>query len=411
MRDPAFDVIFDSQRIFRSLLDAMANPGRIITLPEIGIKSPAANRYPLLLLMTLQDHEASFCVMGGAQTQVIEYLKTNTGSNESRLEDSDFILVYGGSSHGLVRRARVGTLEYPDESATVIYDLYSIGDDEEGVLLELSGPGIADKRMIGASGIEEDEFLTHHFAHIRCEISGDLKDVLEAIVSPLVKLVSLMDHTPGQGRFTDHTRYREYHKRVYGLNDDEIDRIIKKKAGYAGELVQKMREVAEIAHARGISIASHDDDSPEKVELVHRIGACISEFPITLDAAKRGHELGMTIAMGAPNVVLGRSTSGNLSSSEAIDAGLVDLLCSDYNPGSMLYSAFILWKRGVLTLPHAVNMITRNPAEAVGMDGTIGSIEIGKRADLLVVSERLELPVVACTIVGGEVVCAAGGVR
>ncbi len=55
--------------------------------------------------------------------------------------------------------------------------------------------------------------------------------------------------------------------------------------------------------------------------------------------------------------------------------------------------------------------ITLNPAAAVGMDGTIGSIEIGKRADLLVVSERMELPVVTRTIVGGEVAYAAGGIR
>jgi len=157
VRDPAFDLIFDSQRIFRALLDAMANPGRIVTLPEIDIEPPGANRYPLLLLMTLLDHEVSFCVLGGAHTQVTEYLKTNTGGKESRLENSDFILVYGGSSHGLIQRARVGTLEYPDESATVIYDAGSIGDDRGGVLLELSGPGIADKRMIGASGIEENE--------------------------------------------------------------------------------------------------------------------------------------------------------------------------------------------------------------------------------------------------------------
>jgi len=157
VRDPAFDVIFDSQRIFRALLDAMANPGRIITLPDIRIEPPAANMYPLLVLMTLLDHEVSFSVLGGAQTQVTEYLKTNTGSKESRLENSDFILVYGGYSHGLIQRARVGTLEYPDESATVIYDTGSIGAGAGDLLLELSGPGIADKRRIGASGIEENE--------------------------------------------------------------------------------------------------------------------------------------------------------------------------------------------------------------------------------------------------------------
>ncbi len=156
MRDWEFDVIFDPQRIFRSLLDAMANPGRIITLPDIRIEPPAANMYPLLLLMTLLDHEVSFSVLDDGAL-VTEYLKTNTGSKESRLENSDFILVYGGSSHGLIQRARVGTLEYPGESATVIYDIDSIGDDGGDVLLELSGPGIADKRRIGASGIEENE--------------------------------------------------------------------------------------------------------------------------------------------------------------------------------------------------------------------------------------------------------------
>ena len=250
---------------------------------------------------------------------------------------------------------------------------------------------------------------TNHFLHVRCEISTDLEDVLEVIESPLVKLVSLMDHTPGQGQFSDPEQYRKYHKRTYGLNNAEIDGIIRKKSGYANAKVQNMREVARKALAKGISIASHDDDSSQKVELVHSIGARISEFPVTLDAASRSRELGMTICMGAPNVVLGRSTSGNLSSIQAVTAGLVDVLCSDYNPASMLYSPFILWKQGILTLPDAVKMVTLNPAKAVGMDYATGSIEIGKRADILVVTEQMGIPVVARTIVSGEVVYAGVG--
>jgi alpha-D-ribose 1-methylphosphonate 5-triphosphate diphosphatase len=249
---------------------------------------------------------------------------------------------------------------------------------------------------------------THHFLHVKCEISTDLVDVLEVIESPLVKLVSLIDHTPGQGQFSDPEQYREYYKRVYGLSDAEINRIIRKKPGYANTKVQNMREVARKALAKWISIASHDDDSSQKVELVHSIGARISEFPVTLDAANRSRELGMTICMGAPNVVLGRSTSGNLSSLQAVTAGLVDVLCSDYNPASMLYSPFILWKQGILTLPDAVKMVTLNPAKAVCMDYATGSIEIGKRADILVVTEQMGIPVVARTIVSGEVVYAGG---
>ncbi|MBC2698193.1 MAG: alpha-D-ribose 1-methylphosphonate 5-triphosphate diphosphatase [ANME-2 cluster archaeon] len=250
--------------------------------------------------------------------------------------------------------------------------------------------------------------LTNHFLHVRCEISTDLEDVLEVIESPLVKLVSLIDQTPRQGQFSDLEQYREYYKGVYGLSDAEIDGIIRKKLGYANAKVQNMREVARKALAKWISIASHDDDSSQKVELVHSIGARISEFPVTLDAANRSRELGMTICMGAPNVVLGRSTSGNLSSVQAVAAGLVDVLCSDYNPASMLYSPFILWRQGILSLHDAVKMVTLNPAKAVGMDYATGSIEIGKRADILVVNEHLGIPVVARTIVSGEVVYAGG---
>ena len=169
MRDTAFDVTFDSQMIFRSLLDAMARPGSIVVLPDINITSPAMNRYPLLLLMTLLDHEVSFCVSGHDDANVnvnrqamAEYLRSNTGSKESALRDADFILVCEGSSHGLIRRVKQGTLEYPDESATVVYDVGSIGDQGYGdddvydkyIRLELSGPGIAGKCMIAIGGME-----------------------------------------------------------------------------------------------------------------------------------------------------------------------------------------------------------------------------------------------------------------
>ncbi|MBC2762656.1 MAG: phosphonate C-P lyase system protein PhnH [ANME-2 cluster archaeon] len=174
MRETAFDVTFDSQMIFRSLLDAMARPGSIVVLPDINITSPAMNRYPLLLLMTLLDHEVSFCVLGHSdanvnvninQQAVAEYLRSNTGSNESALRDADFILVCEGSSQGLIRRVKLGTLEYPDESATVVYDVCSIGDrgydgddlHDEYMLLELSGPGIAGKCMVAISGMEQAE--------------------------------------------------------------------------------------------------------------------------------------------------------------------------------------------------------------------------------------------------------------
>ncbi|MGP8321565.1 MAG: phosphonate C-P lyase system protein PhnH [Methanosarcinaceae archaeon] len=168
MRDGAFDVTFDSQDIFRSILDAMAKPGSVLRLSDINITPPVTNRYPLLLLMTLLDHEVSFCISGHDDVDsqdASEYVGLNTGSKESIIMDSDFILVCGGSSHGSIRRAKQGTLEYPDESATVIYDIVSIEDvkhergkeDTGDLLLELSGPGIAGRCIIRINGMERAE--------------------------------------------------------------------------------------------------------------------------------------------------------------------------------------------------------------------------------------------------------------
>ncbi len=176
IKDGVFDVTFDSQEIFRSILDAMARPGSIVRLPDINITPPVTNRYPLLVLMTLLDHEVSFCVSGHSDTNVntnengnrqavAEYLELNTGSKESAFGDADLILVYRGSSHGLIRMAKQGTFEYPDESATVVYDVGSIEnrrhEGEKGynkeMLLELFGPGIADKCTLEISGIERVE--------------------------------------------------------------------------------------------------------------------------------------------------------------------------------------------------------------------------------------------------------------
>ena len=79
------------------------------------------------------------------------------------------------------------------------------------------------------------------------------------------------------------------------------------------------------------------------------------------------------------------------------------MLCSDYNPASMLYAPFVLAKKGLLRLSEAVNMVSLNPAKAIGMD-TIGSIEVGKRADMVIIDEMAGIPLVLKTIVNGRLI-------
>lgn len=83
----------------------------------------------------------------------------------------------------------------------------------------------------------------------------------------------------------------------------------------------------------------YDDDSPEKVALVHSVGASLSEFPVTLEAATSAHMHGMQVIMGAPNALRGSSHSGNLSALEALEHGVLNALASDYYPAAMLRAA------------------------------------------------------------------------
>jgi len=257
------------------------------------------------------------------------------------------------------------------------------------------------KEILATINKLKSRLMINHYVHARCEISNDLSDVLDVIDDSSVKLVSIMDHTPGQGQFKKFEDYKIYHKRVYGLKEGEIEELVKKKR--ASDKMHNLNKIVNKSHRNKITIASHDDDTAEKVDMVRQMGAQISEFPVTLESAKRAKELGMMVSMGAPNVVRGKSSTGNLSAIDAIQEGLVDVLCSDYNPASMLYAPFVLAKNGLLEVTDAVNMVSLNPAKAIGMD-TAGSIEEGKHADMLIIDEIEGIPLVLKTIVNGRVV-------
>ncbi len=262
------------------------------------------------------------------------------------------------------------------------------------------------KEILETLGRLKDCLLVGHSIHARCEIRNGLASVFDALDESSVKLISIMDHFPGQGQFRKYEHFKAYYAQAYGLDDEEIEDLVKRKS--ALDTRDDPAKLLDKARRKGIPIASHDDDTAEKVEAVKKVGASISEFPVTLEAACRAKELDMMVSMGAPNAIRGRSSTGNLSAIEAIEAGLVDILCSDYNPASMIYAPFIIAEKGIMNLPSAVRMVSLHPAKAIGIDKEVGSIEPGKMADLIIVEEIGGIPVVMKTIVGGNVVFSAG---
>lgn len=264
------------------------------------------------------------------------------------------------------------------------------------------------QRLVDAiSRTHHDLHLIRHRLHARFEVDNidEVDSLIENIEAGKVHLLSFMDHTPGQGQYRDLEVYSETLKGYRDLTDSDVQTIIKERQNGTFLTIEKMKEVADIAIGKGIAIASHDDDHPAKIDLVKSFGTTISEFPITLEVAKKAKEAGLQTIAGAPNVLLGGSHSGNLSAAEAIMHGCIDILCSDYYPAALLHAVFHLHEEYGYPLEDMFRMVTINPARAVRLDRELGSIHPGKKADLLVIEKMDDgYPMLTMTMVNGIVI-------
>src|SRR5699024_10976367 len=120
--------------------------------------------------------------------------------------------------------------------------------------------------------------------------------------------------------------------------------------------------------------------------------------------AKEAKRLNFHTIVGAPNVLLGKSHSGNLSAVEAIEHDCADVLCSDYYPVALLHAVFNLHNKYGYDLHEMFKKVTINPAKAVQMDDEIGSIKRGKKADILIIEQMDDgYPMITKTMVDGVV--------
>ncbi len=245
--------------------------------------------------------------------------------------------------------------------------------------------------------------------HARYEIVGGhpLEPLEEYMQNGRIHLFSLMDHTPGQGQFTDFEHFKAYYGRSRGYTAEEIRQLADRRLKDRASLDEnKLRRLCDVAQRYGLRIASHDDDTAAKVKWVKSLGATISEFPVRTAAARAAKAAGMYVGVGAPNLLRGRSLTNNLSARDAILGGYADLLCSDYAPMAMLHSALRLHAEGAITLPQAVDLIAGAPARAVGIEKEVGAIAEGLAADLVLVNTDGPVRRVRRTFVRGRTVYA-----
>lgn len=277
---------------------------------------------------------------------------------------------------------------------TTVFDCLRMGSDEDGGFEKGEMRAMADAL---AQAERDDRLRAEHLIHLRCEVSTEnvLEHFEEFEDDPKVRLVSLMDHAPGQRQFQSMDQYTLYYKTKRGLSDEAFAEFCERQQALSARYAKPHRDaIAARCAARAITIASHDDATLEHVEESLGYGTRLAEFPTSLHAAKASHGAGMSVLMGAPNIVRGKSHSGNIAARDLADIGVLDVLSSDYVPFSLMHAPFILADEiEAISLPQAVAMVSATPARTVGLQDR-GRIAAGLRGDLVRVRRPNGVPVV-----------------
>ncbi len=272
-----------------------------------------------------------------------------------------------------------------------------------------------EESLVGQRGTETAARLIHticktnetllaidNLVHARYEITSfsSVPHLKNLMAEGRIQLLSFMDHSPGQGQFTSLEKWKQYHVPVYDLAGEDVDIIVSHQLDKKSRCMDHLQDLSEIAQSHDILIASHDDDTPEKVDLMESLGISIAEFPLSLETAAYARKKRVATSMGAPNVVRGKSQSGNISARLLIEQGCCDFLCSDYHPSSMLQAVYSMHREMGLDLPETLAYITSTPARTARLHDR-GEIGPGKIADLAVIEDHF-VPKVVMTLKSGQ---------
>ncbi|MCX7843223.1 MAG: phosphonate C-P lyase system protein PhnH [Clostridia bacterium] len=162
VKEAGFDEVFDSQRIFRVIMEAMSYPGRIKNLGEHCFKEVAdgLNPYSLLILKTLCDNCVKFGISSKKSDEWKRYIEINTGAGFDKEEAADFVLFEGNDYSCAYERLNKGTSEFPENSATAIISVERIYTgingrvDENGMRVRIKGPGVKSENLFALEGLD-----------------------------------------------------------------------------------------------------------------------------------------------------------------------------------------------------------------------------------------------------------------
>lgn len=265
---------------------------------------------------------------------------------------------------------------------TTVFDALGVGESDPDSLRGSDWENVLETLDVA---VARQLLRADHYLHVRCELPApNTIDLFEPFRNHArLALISLMDHTPGQRQWEDIEQARTYFIGKKGWTEEKFKHQVSHATRLQAQYAEPHRRFF-VAHCRqhDIALASHDDTTVAHVQQAHTDGAILSEFPTTLAAARAARACGLLTVMGGPNVVRGGSHSGNVCALELARHGLLDILSSDYVPGSLLGAVLRFVHDDVMSLPQAIATITRAPALATGLDDR-GALAVGLRADLV----------------------------
>ncbi len=258
------------------------------------------------------------------------------------------------------------------------------------------------KKILNYRGIG----VLNHKIFIRFDIVNceEKEKLLHLMNNGIVDLLSFQYHLPGQAQFKDIKAFRDYYSKVRGWTKQELKEFMRNPLVFDFKDKNKksvLNKISQTANKVKIPLISHDDDGQKKIQTMKKLGAKISEFPVSHEAARCAKKNNMCVVVGGPNIVQGKSSCGNISAITLIKEKAADVICSDYHLPTMFCAAIKLHQEKILSLPEAINMITLNPAKATGLKET-GAILPGKTADIVVFRLKNRVPEVTRVFIKGR---------
>ncbi len=283
---------------------------------------------------------------------------------------------------------------------TTVLDALCLGDlNQQTERVRTFHDGVADLDALADTGLLKAE----HFLHLRCELPApEMMPLLDPVAEHArVRMVSLMDHTPGCGQNADFDRYRAL-RRTEGVGSATSSSgaspscWISARACAARTARRCWRGCATSPWRSQATMTARRTRLP-------RTGRTASPSRSSRSRSRRRSRRGRSTCPSSP----ARRTWSAAARTPATwrrpswcARARWTCLASDYVPASLVEAAFGAVAEGI-TLPEAVALVTANPARLAGLADR-GRIAPGLRADLVRVRVHEGLPVVRQVWRAGE---------